>query len=316
MEPFEVYNKKVGRFMSEYGFQGMPDMAAFKKFTTEKELTLQNLSSAAISAHQKHPTGYATIQTYMERDYKVPRSFENYVYVSQLLQARGMRTAIEAHRRAKPYCMGTLYWQLNDCWPVTSWSSIDAYGNWKAAHYQAKRSYEAVILSVEEKDDSLLVYLVSDKQTEVKGKIGVHLLELNGVSSYSQSIDYTAPPNSSMVCFRLSRKIFPQLPAKPFLLHATFDYGAKKASTVYLLERPKDLPLSKPAINCRALGNNTLELTTDGFAGSVYLSCPNTVFDDNYFDLLSGDKKVVHFSSATNDTSIKPVIKTLFDMNE
>jgi beta-mannosidase len=316
MEPFENYNTKVGRFMSEYGFQGMPDLSTFKKFAPEKELSLQ---SESIKAHQKHPTGYATIQAYMERDYKIPKSFENYVYVSQLLQARGMKTAIETHRRAKPYCMGTLYWQLNDCWPVTSWSSIDYYGTPKASYYQAKRSYQEVIVSVEEKEDSLLVYLVSDKQVKIEGTLYMHLLELNGISSYAQYLPCTLQPNSSTVCLRLSKKILREEDWREApLLYASFNYDKETVSTIHLLKKPKDLALSKPGIRCRITARGTLEVSTDLFAGSIYLSYPNTVFDDNYFDLLPGDKKVVHFSSAsaTKDTLIKPVIKSLFDMNE
>ncbi|MDZ7725276.1 MAG: hypothetical protein U5R06_21280 [candidate division KSB1 bacterium] len=72
----------------------------------------------------------------MQRHYKQPRDFESYLYVSQLLQAKAVEMAVDAHRRNKPFCMGTLYWQLNDCWPVTSWSSVDYYGNWKVLALQ------------------------------------------------------------------------------------------------------------------------------------------------------------------------------------
>ena len=124
--------------MSEYGFQGMPDFNTFKTFCDSTEL---NLNSKSVKAHQKHPTGYQTIQTYMERDYKVPTDFRKYNYVSQLLQRDGMKTAIEAHHRAKPYCMGTLYWQLNDCWPVTSWSAIDYTYKPKALYFETKKLF-------------------------------------------------------------------------------------------------------------------------------------------------------------------------------
>jgi len=104
--------------MSEYGFQGMPNGKTIQSFGNDLDL---NWDSTAIQNHQKHPTGYQTIQEYMARDYKVPTSLEDFAYVSQLLQAEGMKIALEAHRSARPYCMGSLYWQLNDCWPVTSW---------------------------------------------------------------------------------------------------------------------------------------------------------------------------------------------------
>ena len=137
MEPFESYMKRTGRFVSEYGFQGMPSMRTIESFTNSAE---RSLGSAALKNHQKHPSGFETIEHYMNDWYKKPKDFVSYVYVSQLLQAEGMIAAIEAHRSAKSYCMGTLYWQLNDCWPVTSWSSIDHFGRWKALHYAVRES--------------------------------------------------------------------------------------------------------------------------------------------------------------------------------
>jgi beta-mannosidase len=158
MEPFEIYEKKVGRFMSEYGFQGMPSVQTFKKFMPNYPAIFD---SASFKNHQKHPTGYQTIAAYMERDYVVPQKFNDYVYVSQLLQARGMKTAMEAHLRASNTCMGTLFWQLNDCWPVTSWSSIDFYGNRKALFYQSKRSFAPILISFEYKEKKQVqVFLV------------------------------------------------------------------------------------------------------------------------------------------------------------
>ena len=128
--------------MSEFGFQGMPDLKTFEAFAPKNEL---HLESESVKTHQKHPTGYKTINEYMTRDYVIPIQFEDYIYVSQLLQAEGMKIAIEAHRTAKPDCMGTLFWQLNDCWPVTSWSSVDYYGRWKAFQYEAKRSFNPIL---------------------------------------------------------------------------------------------------------------------------------------------------------------------------
>ena len=112
--PFEHFEDFVPRFMSEFGFQSFPSMDAMKFINQSEEI---QIDTEGMRSHQKHHRGYELIDLYMERDYKVPENDEDYVYVSQLVQARGMRMGIEAHRRAKPYNMGTLYWQLNDCWP-------------------------------------------------------------------------------------------------------------------------------------------------------------------------------------------------------
>ena len=145
--------------MSEYGFQGFPPMESIRRFTLPAD---RQLGSPVMKAHQKHPVGYETIDEYLLRDYKRPKDFESYVYVSQLLQAEGIKTAIEAHRRAKPYCMGTLYWQLNDCWPVVSWSSRDYYGQEKALHYFVKNEYKTLLVSPVVKNGKLQVFIISD----------------------------------------------------------------------------------------------------------------------------------------------------------
>jgi beta-mannosidase len=143
-EPVLNYEKKVGRFMSEYGLQSFPDYSTILKFTSPADRVL---GSAVMKAHQKHPTGYETIDEYLLRDFRKPKDFESYAYVSQLWQSRSIIKAIEAHRRAKPTCMGTLYWQLNDCWPVVSWSSRDYFGKKKALMYALPAAYDLVLVS-------------------------------------------------------------------------------------------------------------------------------------------------------------------------
>ena len=118
---------------------------------------------------------------YMERDYIVPEKFEDFVYIGLVLQGHGMRHGMEAHRRNRPYCMGTLYWQLNDSWPVVSWSSIDYYGNWKALHYQAKRAFAPLLVNAIQEGDSLNIYLISDmleKQSQLT--LEMKVIDFNG----------------------------------------------------------------------------------------------------------------------------------------
>lgn len=135
--PFEVYKEKTGRFMSEYGFQSYPMMSTIRQFCPEDQL---NIDSPTLRNHQKHGRGREIIDKAMRQYYGFDSrtlSLEDYAYVSQLLQAWGVGYGILCHL-SDPRCNGTLYWQLNDCWPVASWSSIDYYGNWKALHYRAK----------------------------------------------------------------------------------------------------------------------------------------------------------------------------------
>jgi len=303
MEPFEMYTKKVGRFMSEYGFQGMPDLETLRSFANESDL---NLQSDVVKNHQKHPTGYQTIQAYMERDYKVPANFEDFAYVSQLLQAEGMKIAIEAHRRAKPYCMGTLYWQLNDCWPVTSWSSVDYFGTWKAFHYQAKRSFENVLVSVVEEENQYEVYVISDEVSSKKGKLVLQLLDFEGKILWQSASEIQVAENTAKVYYTMDKKMFEKFNSKQTVLSVKlvfFDSDVK--STLFYFEKPKDLELKQPKITVKHLDENTLEVSTDILAKNVFLSSEGTHFSDNYFDLLPGEKKKIHFEGKTSEIAIK-----------
>lgn len=141
-EPFEKYAEKTGRFMSEYGFQSYPMMSTIRRFCPDDQLSID---SPTLRNHQKHGRGREIIDKAMQQYYGFDSktlSLEDYCYVSQLLQAWGIGYGIFQHIKQQPHCMGTLYWQLNDCWPVASWSSIDYYGNWKALHYRAQALFQ------------------------------------------------------------------------------------------------------------------------------------------------------------------------------
>ncbi|MCL2434704.1 MAG: glycoside hydrolase family 2 protein [Lentimicrobiaceae bacterium] len=168
-EPFEVWLPKTGRFMSEYGFQSYPQMSTIESFTLPED---RNLASSVMKNHQKHPRGVQIINKAMQQYAHIPDNLEDYVRVSQEIQAYGIGKAIEAHRLKRPHCMGTLYWQLNDCWPVASWSSIDFFGNWKLLHHTVKEKFAPVIIAIEDLDNGAKnIYIVNDLLHDVKGEI-------------------------------------------------------------------------------------------------------------------------------------------------
>jgi beta-mannosidase len=318
MEPFEVFEKKIPRFMSEYGFQGMPALKTFEKMEAVKQnMHGYEIDSNVLKTHQKHPRGYQTIQSYMKRDYIVPKNFEDYVYTSQLLQAEGMKTAMESHRRAMPYCMGSLYWQLNDCWPVTSWSSIDYNGHWKALHYQVKKSFNDLLISFEDKNDSVLVYIVSDKLENISGELKLKLMDFDGHVLFVDSIETLVNSNDSKVYYLIQKeKIGAFKHPQKLVLYASF-YGEKEEfQSLYYFVKPKELNLTKPAIKLKYISNYTIEITSDKLAKNVFLSSESeqVLFDDNYFDLLPNEKKIVKLSDKVNQyTRPKIEIKSLFD---
>jgi beta-mannosidase len=139
-EPFENYEEKVPRFMSEFGFQSYPALKTIQKFALPSE---QNLDSDVMKAHQKHSRGNEIIKTYMQKQFgNLPANFAEFIEWSQLLQLRGIKKGIMAHLNARPRCTGSLIWQLNDCWPGVSWSMIDYYGNKKKLYYGVKEAFK------------------------------------------------------------------------------------------------------------------------------------------------------------------------------
>lgn len=317
MEPFEMYRKKTGRFMSEYGFQGMPDITTFQRAAIVKNGILDSIS---FRSHQKHPTGYQTISTYMERDYKVPLKFENYLYVSQLLQARGMKIAIESHRRAKPYCMGSLYWQLNDCWPVTSWSSVDYYNAWKASHYEVKRSFEDVIISVNEQKDSCEIYIISDLQKEIRSQtLTIELADLTGKLQFSKSLPITVVANASKCYYKFDRSLSNKHNPNDLVLRCSIsdssDYtGRTLVSNLHYFSSPKNLNLQKANYTVSVdfcSGLQCFSIETDVLMKDVYLSIEgeSVNLSDNYFDLLPGFGKTIYLPKGKKIKNLEKKIR-------
>lgn len=298
-QPFEIYNEKVGRFMSEYGFQGMPTLETIKSmFSETSDLSLQN---PTIKAHEKHARGWEIINEYMKRDYNVPADFVQYNYVSQLLQARGMQIAIEAHRRARPYNMGTLYWQLNDCWPVVSWSSIDYLGNWKAFHYQAKRSFEPVLVSVAETDKVYDLYLMNDDLKDFNFNLKSELIDFEGKKLWENHKSGTLKANTSEKIVRINQSELAPFDLSKVVLKITSNDS--KIEKLFFFSRPKDIKLTKPNITIKKISPTEIEVSTDVLAKDVYL-IGDTHFSDNFFDLLPKTSKKITLSKPLNNVEV------------
>ena len=302
MEPFEIYNKKVPRFMSEYGFQSLPDMETLNKITDTLSLT-----SIKLKNHQKHPTGFQTIDEYMKRDFIVPAKFEDYVYVSQLLQAEGMQTAIEAHRRHKPTCMGTLYWQFNDCWPGITWSSIDYYGKPKALYYRAKELYDNVLISVIKENGKYNVYIVSDSMKPLKSHLVVQLMGFDGKVLAEQDMGVNVPANSSVFCSTLGSDFLDKIDTTKSVLVCSF-MNRKK---LFYFAKQKNLNLPKAKVDFKLLDGNMLVLKSSTLAKNVYIHLDGVTFSDNYFDLLPGEKKIIKWSGKKTFTESDVTITSL-----
>jgi beta-mannosidase len=315
-EPFEIYEEKVGRFMSEYGFQGFPDLRTLDSCLLPQD---KNLKSPALLNHQKHPRGMELIQTYMERDYHVPDNFEDYAFMSQLVQAYGIKKAIEAHRRAMPQCMGTLYWQLNDCWPVISWSSLDYHNQWKALHYFVREVYKDYLISFEETNDEVSVFVVSDRPQDLQGVLDVKIIDFDGRIKWQNQNEINIEKTASSIYEKIKIK---GISKKDHLMAASLKHGDSIiAQNLFYFLPTKLLDLHSINISKDIVPTSSgfqINLLSNKLAKNVFLFIDEDgFFSDNYFDLLPGEEKSIVFKTQNQviDFSKKLKIKTLNDLD-
>lgn len=318
---FVEYEKFVPRFMSEYGFQSFPDINTISRFAVAEDFSIE---SDVMKSHQKASKGNGLIKRYIDAHYRPPKDFASFVYVSQLLQAEGIKIAIEAHRRNMPFCMGTLYWQLNDCWPGMSWSSVDYYGRWKALHYYVKKAYEPVLISPYVQGDEMKVYLISDKRETVSGTLKLDLKDFSGKEFWSYSHKTTIAPNLSKYYYTVQLpEILKNLKREDALLSIKLETTNKKtiAQTLYYFAQPKELKLSRPKITFDIQTKNgavELRLKTDVLAKNIYLDFEDdteSFFSDNFFDLIPNEVRNVKIKTTLTMEEIKKKLKirTLVD---
>jgi beta-mannosidase len=315
LHPFEDFNVYRSRFMSEYGFQSFPLLETVKKYTIPEDW---NIETEVMAAHQRSGIGNLRIRQYMEQDYQVPADFEQFLYVGQLLQARGINMAIEAHRRDMPYCMGSLYWQLNDCWPVASWSSMDYYGNWKALQYSVQEDFKPVILSVRDTSDVLEFFIISDATEPVSGQIELRLIDFYGSVVWERSMSLDLPENTSKNFLNLPKSELPEnRDWADLVLVAKLKNGEELLDqALHYLVKPKDLQLPTPEINLitSARGDNWLiEVTSPQLVKNLFLDAGEVPgrFSNNFFDLLPGDTVRISFPAIDTPENFKDKIRIM-----
>lgn len=309
-EPYERYADNVSRFMSEYGFQSFPELATVERFAAPAQ---QQLDSEVMRAHQRHPRGNELIQEYLQREFRPPRDFESFCYVSQVLQATVIQFAAEAHRRRMPYNWGSLYWQLDDCWPAASWSSIDYFGRWKALHYHAPRFFAPVLASVSAEGELLRVYGVSDRRTPTPARLELRTLDFDGEVLYRRQLAVTLAANASQVYFEAPRAqlLGGRDPRTVLFVAEVHAAGQHSSRSLYFFARSKDLELPDPELELERgstqEGRTPLRLRARRLARAVWLSAAPAAardpfapdgFSDNYFDLLPGEARELEYRGA------------------
>ncbi|MFZ9047048.1 MAG: glycoside hydrolase family 2 protein, partial [Cyclobacteriaceae bacterium] len=298
-EEFSNYHTQLARFMSEYGFQSFPEMRAINLFAEKEDW---DIYSDVMKSHQRSSIGNSTIELYMLRDFKQPKDFPSLIYVGQVLQAEGIKQAMESHRIAMPYNMGSLYWQINDCWPVASWSSTDYYGNWKAMQYYTKKAFSEVLVAPRILNDTLEVHVVSDRLKAFTAQLELKLMKFDGELLWSQRIPRDVVANTSQRVFsKLTDRFLEGIDPKEVVLSVLLREGANViANNNLYFERVKNLNLPNPKVDFTITQKEkeyVIELTTDALAKNVFLDSEGIggFFSDNYFDMLPGEKRRITF---------------------
>jgi beta-mannosidase len=296
-EPFSAFRKYKARFMSEYGFQSFPEYNSVKRYTLPED---RNIESEVMAWHQRSGIGNLRIREYMEAEYKVPADIEEFLYVGQVLQAEAIGDAMRIHRAAMPYCMGSLYWQLNDCWPVASWSGIDYYGRWKAMHYKVKEACKNQIIYAVIEDNELKVYGINDLPEKVPAILRLNLARFDGESLWNRPVNVVLPANSAALIYSMS---FSKLPVKyaesELFLTVLLTKGLTTLDReILFFTSPKMLKLPNPEIKTRVSDKGdhlVIEIISDKFCKSLMLSSEDDEarFSDNFFDLLPGEVRQI-----------------------
>ena len=301
--PFEGMADRLPRFASEFGFQSFPEMKVIRSFAPEDQWSLE---SDVMKIHQKASTGNSLIKKYMDMYYHEPKNFEDFVYIGLVMQGNGMEESVEAMRRGRDYCMGALYWQINDDWPVVSWSSIDYYGNWKAQHYRMRDVFAPLALGVKFNNNQLNYYTMSDYLNDMNNlQLTVQVVDFNKgvVKQFKEKVNAKANSSNVVKTFSLSEMISEADKANTMIRARLSDSKGKKISTKdYFFHWPNKLNLPQANVKTSvkyADKKYTVTLTSDKLAKDVFVEIPimGAKFTDNFINLLPGEKKVIEITS-------------------
>ena len=257
------------------------------------------------------------IKSYLLNEYHEPRDFESFLYASQILQGDAIKTAIEAHRRDKGYCWGSLYWQHNDCWPVASWSSRDWYGVWKAQHYFARYAFADILISPILDGGRLDIYAVSDLLSPEKGTLCIRTVRLTGGPTGDFEQEITIPANASTKVASIdTQTLLNGAAPEDVVIQATFTAAGKTYRNNYFLVQQKMMNYPKTTLHCKIARIGTgydVTVRSDNFARGVYLSVEGETvhFSDNFFDLMPGETRTVRVASELNAKELARRLKSM-----
>jgi beta-mannosidase len=305
-KPFTDYRNYYFRYLSEFGFQSFPSVKTIETFTDDPADL--NIFSYVMEKHQRNGSANGKIMNYMQQTYRYPSSFETVLYASQLLQADGIRYGVEHFRRNRGRCMGAIYWQLNDCWSVASWSSIDYCGRLKALHYYAKRFFAPLMLSCEEQgmmssgkvlnwqhfdEFEKSIRLNVANETREDAVVTVRWALRNPKAEILQS-DEQQVKVPALTSVWLDKVEFPDVDVyTQYISYEMEQDGAVISDGTVNFSYPKYFRYEDPQLTCRVI-EDEIEVTASAYAKSVEIlnEKEDLILSDNYFDMNAGTKRV------------------------
>lgn len=317
-KPFSNILETKSHFFSEYGFQSWPDKKVVYQFTAPED---RDKNSAVMRAHNKAMIGNSVLDKYIKMYYKLPKDFDSYIYITQVLQDACMKLSLETHRRWMPYTMGSLYWQLNDVWPVASWASIDFQNNPKGLYYIVKKAFNPIIVVPSNFKNDFMVNVVSDNREAFKAKMEMKIMDFTGKELWSKSIPVNMTANTSTAFFKTTtNELVNKLDTIQIVFSVKLLQGNKMlASNLCYFSSPKDLKLQKPVINKLITVSDQgylITLSSDKLVKDLYLDTDEKgQFSDNYFDLLPKEKVTVSFKTKEKIDSFGDKLK-LFSLTD
>ena len=304
LKPFTDYRNYLFRYVSEFGFQSFPCMETIESFTLPED---RNIFSYVMEKHQRNASANGRIMFYLSQMYLQPGDMDTLVYASQLLQAQAMQYGVEHWRRHRGRCMGAVIWQLNDCWPVASWASIDYFGRWKALHYYAKRFFAPVLISCHEEGILSQNTNVNAEPFELKKSARLNVSNETR-RTFTGTVRWSLRRPDASVIREGSQAI--SVPALDTVWLDELDLSGEDTWSTYfayelldgsgrtvgegsvLFCPPKHFRFADPKLSVRREGDEIV-VTAEGYARSVEIRAgADTVLEDNYFDMSGGERRV------------------------
>ena len=296
---YSAYLKDKGRFISEFGWQAPPTLELLKEYIEPGDLYPY---SKTMEAHNKQKEGQERLYRFLAAHYPVPEGIKRFTLYCQLNQAEALKTAIEHWRTRMFKTSGCLIWQLEDCWPVTSWSLIDYGLNLKASYYFVKRAFQQIISPLLIKDGKAYIYIVNEADEELRANLKFSVIDFYGETYYSEIVSASVPPYTSKLVIERSLDNLPL--SSDRALSVVLE---KDGNTIYedtkTVQEPKHLKLPKPNIKIETLKSDTakfkVSLSSDVYAKAIWmrLNEVKAKFNDNFFDILPRKSKTIEVST-------------------